>query len=125
MSMSRARNDRAMSSKRINDMNSNSENDVCESEIRPKKVKDFYEIIKNKKQNKTGTCKLCSEKGENTIIKMTNSGTSGLIRHLSSKHEKQFRSYFPEKIKQNDAQGNQTITHLFNKEDNGNVSTPI
>ena len=35
---------------------------------------------------------------------MTNGGTSSLIRHLSAKHEKQFRSYFPEKItKQNDA----------------------
>ncbi|XP_067216694.1 probable cytochrome P450 6a17 isoform X2 [Linepithema humile] len=74
----------------------------------------------DKKQDKIGLCKLCGEKGENTVIKM--SDTSGLIRHLSAKHEKQFQSYFPKKnSRKNDAQGNRTIIHLFNKEDKDNA----
>jgi len=104
---------------------STSHDRIDEQEKRPrKKIKDFYDITTtDKKQDKIGSCKLCGEKGKNTVIKMTNGGTSGLIRHLSAKHEKQFESYFPDKkLRKNDVQGNQTIINLFNKENKDNVS---
>ena len=49
------------------------------------KYSKFYKLFRNE-EKKYGECLLCSKKGITTIIKMKNSNTSGLRRHLLATH---------------------------------------
>lgn len=69
-------------------------NETDESNPKRKKNKFaiYFDIIKcNEKNDKIATCKLCKEKmGRNIQIKMKNANTSGIQRHISTYHKKQY-----------------------------------
>lgn len=70
------------------------------NESNPKRNKNkfaiYFEITKSNekkssKNDKIATCKLCKEKmNRNVQIKMKNANTSGIQRHLSTYHKKQY-----------------------------------
>lgn len=47
------------------------------------------------KYNKIAECKLCANIGKSIRLKMKNCGTSALIKHLSAKHEKEYKTLYP------------------------------
>lgn len=64
--------------------------------IKCSKFHVFFEII-DEKDNIVGVCKLCAKNKKITKIKMKNRNTSGLRKHLSATHKKEFYQLFPQK----------------------------
>lgn len=80
-----------------------------------RKVSDYFEYT-TLEDEKVGKCRLC--KGKNKIIKMKNSNTSGLRKHLSSMHKKAFTEMYPSYHQSSSGKPNQstiTIASLFKK----------
>lgn len=66
-----------------------------------------YEHIEKEKQ---GRCKICA-----SVIKMKNSNTSGLKKHLNARHKKEFKQMFPtvESKQKKQVTKNKTIESFF------------
>ncbi|XP_070522386.1 uncharacterized protein [Cardiocondyla obscurior] len=80
------------------------------------KFANYFEITKVidkhcSRNDKVATCKLCKKKNQNVQIKMKNSNTSGIQRHLANFHKKE---YF--EINQNQRQNSSNITKYFSSE---------
>jgi len=54
------------------------------------KLKEYYNINIDNKNEKFGICKLCEQQKRKKVIKMKHSNTTGLKKHLKIAHEKEF-----------------------------------
>lgn len=61
------------------------------------KFREFFELI-DEKDNISGACKICAKSKKIVKIKMKNRNTSGLRKHLSATHKKEFHQLFPQKV---------------------------
>lgn len=59
------------------------------------KFKNLFAYLHNNLNQKYAECKLCKLQGKNVQLKMKQSNTSGLKKHLRARHKKEFSQLYP------------------------------
>lgn len=71
---------------------------VSTSKNDPNGSKSGYETFftyEHTEGGKQGTCRICAKKNKVKVIKMKNSNTTGLKKHLKNFHDEEFKQLFP------------------------------
>lgn len=74
------------------------------------RLQKFFQIKTVLNNDKVGTCNVCNKQ-----IKMKNANNTGLKRHLSARHNKQYLSLFPPSNINNDPQQQSIVQMLASK----------